>query len=175
MYWNKNLYLLGEFDLRDAVCYRSHGVTSREHVTLTTLESCCTCAFGSHTLALWRNPMLWLWRMHVHVLHEPVNQRRFKKWKDGELYAYPVQNKWAACGPQCVYAPFLLSTWDAYLTSICGRSQCCLFCFFVNSQSHPYKSMNKPNLSWSRARRVISYRHVLIGEVIRVLHCPIAR
>ena len=24
------------------------------------------------------------------------------KWKDGKLYAYPVQNKWAARGPQCV-------------------------------------------------------------------------
>ena len=90
------------------------------------------------------------------------------KWKDGKLYAYPVQNKWAARDPQCIYAPFLLSTWDAYLTSL-------LFCFFVDSQSHPYNSMNKPalNLSWSRARRVISYRRALIGEVMRAFHCPI--
>ena len=41
--------------------------------------------------------------------------------------------------------------------------------------------MNKPNLSWSRARRVISYKHVnsykraLIGEVTRALYCPIVR
>ena len=94
------------------------------------------------------------------------------KWKDGKLYAYPVQNgKWAARGPQC--APFPLSTWDAYLLwfyrQFGGRSQCCLFCFFVNS------TMKKPNLSWSRARRVISYRCALIGEEMHALHCPIVR
>ena len=53
-----------------------------------------------------------------------------------------------------------------------GQSQCFFFSI-VNSQSHPYKSMNKPNLSWSRARHVISYRRAHIGEVIRALHCPI--
>ena len=47
------------------------------------------------------------------------------------------------------------------------RAHCCLCCFFVNSWSRPYNSLNQPNLSWSQARRVISYRHALIGEVMR--------
>ena len=54
------------------------------------------------------------------------------------------------------YAPFPLSTWDAYLLwsyhQFGGQSQCCLFCFFVYSYSHPYKSINKPNLSWTSLR-----------------------
>ena len=57
----------------------------------------------------------------------------------------------------------------------CGWSQCCLFCFFVNSQSHPYKSMNKPNLGWLRVMRVISYRCTITGEVMCALCCPIVR
>ena len=46
------------------------------------------------------------------------------------------------------YAPFPLSTWDAYSLWSCrqfgGRSQCCLFCFFVYQQNHPYNAVIKP-------------------------------
>ena len=54
-----------------------------------------------------------------------------------------------------------------------GRSQCCLFCFFVNQQSHPYNAVIKPNqlIITSKARDQLQVRK-LIGEEMRAFHCP---
>ena len=109
-------------------------------------------------------------------LHICANKRRLNE-KTGNcmLILYKTNGQRAVLNAYThpFYCPPETLIWHQF----CGRSQCCLFCFFVNSQtqSHPYKSMNKPNLSWSRARRVISYRCTLIGEVMRALHCPIVR
>ena len=68
-------------------------------------------------------------------------------------YPYPVQNKWAVRSSCTLYAVTRVAPLSCLF---CGQSQYCYFCFFVNSLSQPYNSMNQPNLSWSRARRMIS-------------------
>ena len=55
-----------------------------------------------------------------------------------------------------------------------GQSECRLFCFFVNSQGHPYiKSMNKPTSADHEQGACIRYRCALIGEEMCAVHCPI--
>ena len=62
------------------------------------------------------------------------------------------------------YAPFPLSTWDAYSLwshrQFGGQSHCCLFCFFVNQHSHPYNAVIKPNqlIITSKARDQLQVR-----------------
>ena len=46
----------------------SHDVASREHMALTSPESCSTHKFGACISALWCNPVLWLWRMRIYTL-----------------------------------------------------------------------------------------------------------
>ena len=60
------------------------------------------------------------------------------KWKDGQVYAYPVQNKWAAHGPQCVYAPCLLSTRDAPcdVNFVAGANVVCFVSLLIHRAIH---------------------------------------
>ena len=75
------------------------------------------------------------------------------------------------------YAPFPLSTWDAYslwsYRQFGGRRQC-LFCFFVNQQSHPYNAVIKPNqlIITSKARDQLQVRaHWWRDARISLSHC----
>ena len=98
------------------------------------------------------------------------------KWKDGETVRLSCTKQMgSARSSMRTMHPFHCPSETLILRQFGGQSQCCLFGFSVNSQSHPYKSLNKPNLSWSRARRVISYRCALIGEEMRAIHCPSVR
>ena len=59
------------------ICYRSHDITFREHMAPTLPESCRTYKFGSHTFALWPNPVLWLQECaSMHTTCKCMNQQR---------------------------------------------------------------------------------------------------
>ena len=90
------------------------------------------------------------------------------KLKDGKQCAYPVQNKWAARGPQCVLRTLSIVHLRRLFTLILPSiwwAQPMLFVLCLNQQSHPYNSMSKPNLSWSRAKCVISFKSALYSLV----------
>ena len=98
----------------------------------------------------------WIWDIHVgdkDTLHVRLNQRCFMKRQETEesVHVYPVQNKWAARTLSIIIV-HLRGTCDV---KFAGRSN--VVCFFVNSQSQPYKQavFEFNNESWALLHKTI--------------------